>query len=112
MNRVALITGASRGIGRGIALELAGLGYDLALGYRADDAAMRTAAADCLAAGKARDVRVEPMRGDIADQSTRQELIEKVRAAFGRLDLLVNNAGVAPRQRVDLLSTTEASFDE
>lgn len=110
MNPVALITGASRGIGRGIALEVAARGYHLVLGYRSDDAAMRATRAECLAAQN--DIQIEQVRGNIDDAMTREQLIEKARACFGRLDLLVNNAGMAPRERVDLLSTTEASFDE
>jgi len=114
MNRVALITGGSRGIGRGIALQLATLGFDLLLNYRSDDAAAQTTAEVCsaaaLAAGKT--IRVEKCRGDVGQSSTREGLINQARGLFGRLDLLVNNAGIAPRERLDLLQTTEQSFDE
>jgi NAD(P)-dependent dehydrogenase (short-subunit alcohol dehydrogenase family) len=114
MNQVALITGASRGIGRGIALHLAALGFDLALNYRSNkDAAERTAA-DCLAASTAanRFVRIELFAGDISESNVRAELVSHVKRVFGRLDVLVNNAGIAPRQRLDLLEATEESFDE
>ncbi len=114
MNRVALVTGASRGIGRGIALALAALGYDLLLSYRSQEAAMSQTTASCLAAARSSDVRirVEQARGDLAVPQIRAELIDHARRSFGRLDLLVNNAGIAPRERVDLLQTTEESFDE
>lgn len=114
MNRVAVITGGSRGIGRGIALQLAELGFDIALNFRSNEEAAAGTARDCASAakGKGFQIRVELVRGDIADSQARQELLKGTRAAFKRLDLLVNNAGIAPRQRLDLLETTEASFDE
>jgi NAD(P)-dependent dehydrogenase (short-subunit alcohol dehydrogenase family) len=113
MNPVALITGASRGIGRGIALELAKLGYDLVVNYAGNaDAAQRTAA-DCVSVSNAngRKTRAEVCQADIAQGTDRQRLVEFARAQFNRLDLLVNNAGVAPNVRADLLETSEESFD-
>jgi NAD(P)-dependent dehydrogenase (short-subunit alcohol dehydrogenase family) len=109
LNQVALITGASRGIGRAIAIELAGLGFDLLLNYRSDDEAMNATVQAC---NKAGNLRVERFRGDIAEIATRQSLLDQLREEFGRIDLLVNNAGIAPRQRAELLSTSEESFDE
>jgi NAD(P)-dependent dehydrogenase (short-subunit alcohol dehydrogenase family) len=113
MNPVALITGASRGIGRGIALELAKVGYDLVLNFVANAAAARQTCADCLAAAQAagRTVRAEICQADIALSADRIRLIDSARSAFGRLDLLVNNAGVAPEVRADILEADEASFD-
>jgi 3-oxoacyl-[acyl-carrier protein] reductase len=114
MNRVALITGASRGIGRGIAVQLAALGFDLLLNYRSDEASAQTTAECCLAAASAagKSIRVEKGRGDISQSTTREALIDQARELYSRLDLLVNNAGIAPRERLDLLQTTEQSFDE
>lgn len=113
MNAVALITGASRGIGRGIALELARIGYDLVVNYAGNAAAARQTAADCLAAGQAagQSVRVEVCQADIAKGADRRKLIEFAKAVLGRLDLLVNNAGVAPETRTDILEASEESFD-
>jgi 3-oxoacyl-[acyl-carrier protein] reductase len=113
VNPVALITGASRGIGRGIALELAKNGYDLLINYATNTAAAEQTAADCLAAASAigREIRAQPHPADIAVAADREELMNLARAAFGRLDLLVNNAGVAPAERADLLQATEPSFD-
>jgi NAD(P)-dependent dehydrogenase (short-subunit alcohol dehydrogenase family) len=113
MNSVALITGASRGIGRGIALELARIGYDLVINYASNAAAARQTVTDCLAAaeGAGKKVHVEPCQADVGNANDRRNLIEFTRAKCGRLDLLVNNAGVAPEVRADLLDAGEASFD-
>ncbi|HVR37340.1 MAG TPA: 3-ketoacyl-ACP reductase [Methylomirabilota bacterium] len=113
MNPVALITGASRGIGRGIALELAALGHDLVINYAGNETAARQTAKDCLArAGQAgHTIRAETCQADISLTSDRQRLIDTTRSTFGRLNLLVNNAGVAPNVRADLLEAGEESFD-
>ena len=112
-NPVALITGGSRGIGRGIALELSRIGCDLVLNFVANAAAARQTKADCVVAAKAarNAVRVEICQADIASKTAREKLIRFTRSKFGRLDLLVNNAGVAPDVRADLLEASEASFD-
>lgn len=113
MNRVAVITGASRGIGRGIALELAAVGHDLVINYAGNEVAARGTAKDCIDAGAAaeRVVRAEICQADVASAADRRKLIQFTRDTFGRLDLLVNNAGVAPATRSDLLDVTEESFD-
>lgn len=113
MNNVALVTGASRGIGRGIALELAKLGHDLVINFAGNATAARQTADDCAAAAKAsgKTIRAEPCQADISSSADRTKLIEFTRATFGRLDLLVNNAGVAPNVRADILEAGEESFD-
>lgn len=113
MNRVALITGASRGIGRGIALELARLGWDLVVNYAGNLAAAQQTARDCSmeSGSHGKSIRAEICQADISQSTYRQRLIEFTREQFGRLDLLVNNAGVAPDVRADLLEADEASFD-
>ncbi len=113
MNPVALITGASRGIGRGIALELASAGYDLIVNFASNEAAARDATAACQAKAQAAHyaIRVEPFQADVGQGKDRERLMDFARTTFGRLDLLVNNAGVAPKVRADLLETGEESFD-
>ena len=113
MNQVALITGASRGIGRGIALELAKLGFDLVVNYAGNETAARQTAADCVAQAQAggKTIRAEICQADISLASDRTRLIDFTRSTFGRLDLLVNNAGVAPSVRADILDAGEESFD-
>src|SRR5437870_4561805 len=113
MNSVALVTGASRGIGRGIALELAGLGWDLLVNYAGNKtAATETAAACVSAAGQAGcSIRAETFAADVGRSAHRQALLQYTRDSFGRLDLLVNNAGIASLARVDLLEAGEESFD-
>jgi 3-oxoacyl-[acyl-carrier protein] reductase len=113
MNPVALITGASRGIGRGIALALAAEGHDLVVNYAANTAAAAQTASDCAATATAagHEIRVEVCQADVADGIAREKLVAFTREQFGRLDLLVNNAGVAPTTRADILEADEASFD-
>ncbi len=105
---VALVTGAGRGIGRGIALALAERGWAVVINYRGNAEAAQEAARRADAVGG----RAFLVQADIARAEDRQRLLEETLRAFGRLDLLVNNAGMGPRQRVDILETTEASYDE
>ena len=111
MNSVALITGSSRGIGRGIALSLARAGrHDLVINFAGNEEAARECRALCLAESGGR-VRVEIVQADVSLAADRARMLAFVRAEFGRLDLLVNNAGVAPAVRTDILEAGEESFD-
>src|SRR5262245_21925930 len=113
MNSAALITGAARGIGRSIALELASLGWDLVINYASEHAAARQTSADCIARAQEhqKNIRAELCQADIGSNSDRHKLLEFTRTHYGRLDLLVNNAGVAPLVRADILEASEESFD-
>jgi len=111
VNPAALITGSSRGIGRGIALTIAKAAtHDLVINYAGNEAAASECRALCLEAGAGR-IRVEVCQGDISVGADRARILESVKSSFGRLDLLVNNAGVAPNVRADLLEAGEESFD-
>jgi 3-oxoacyl-[acyl-carrier protein] reductase len=112
-NPTALITGGSRGIGRGIAIALAGIGWNLILNYAGNRGAAEETAQICVAqAGETgHTIHVEIVQADISLAPDRDRLVNFARQHCHRLDLLVNNAGVAPEQRVDLLETSEASFD-
>jgi 3-oxoacyl-[acyl-carrier protein] reductase len=107
-NRVALVTGAGRGIGRGIAQALAGRGWTLVINYRSN----ARAAAETLDLVKQAGARGAAIQADIADAADRERLVHESLAHFERIDLLVNNAGMAPRQRRDILDASEASYDE
>jgi NAD(P)-dependent dehydrogenase (short-subunit alcohol dehydrogenase family) len=109
---VAFITGASRGIGRGVAIELAKNGYDTAGNSRLFDPGdtengifevkrrIEELGGDFL-----------PLQGDVSSLEDHQRMLDLILEKFGRIDLLVNNAGVAPEKRLDVLETTAASFD-
>lgn len=99
---VAVVTGASRGIGRGIAIELAKT-HAVVGTYRG-----RRDAAESLQA----ETGCEILQCDVGSRADHAALLGFVQSKFGRLDLLVNNAGMAPRERRDVLEATEESFDE
>jgi len=105
--RVALVTGGSRGIGLGIAQALAESGFDLAINGVRDTSIV----ADVVAALQNRGASVLYCRGDVAIASDRERIVADVHKQFGRLDVLVNNAGVAASPRADILEATEESFD-
>jgi len=106
MKQTALITGGSRGIGLGIATALAAAGYDIAINGVRPAGAVQQVVDELKGYGGA----VIYCQGDIASTSDRAGIIETVRKSFGRLNLLVNNAGIAPKERKDILEATEESF--
>ncbi len=109
---LALVTGSGRGIGRGIALRLAHDGYDLLLNsVSADPARTDEGAYEVKAVIERAGGRADVIRADVGDPAGRAAILDRVDAA-GRLDLLVNNAGIAPRLRADILEASEESFDE
>jgi len=107
MKRIALITGGSRGIGFGIAKHLAENGFDIAInGVREE-----TDVTDALIELRATGADVIYCQGDVSSTADRKIILQKVKDYFGKLHVLVNNAGVAPKERKDILETTEESFD-
>jgi NAD(P)-dependent dehydrogenase (short-subunit alcohol dehydrogenase family) len=104
---VALITGGRRGIGRGVALALAEAGFDLAV----NDLERDGDAEDTLAAAAGRGAKAIFLAADIADLGAHAHLVDGALGAFGRLDCLVNNAGVSVLSRGDLLDVSVESYD-
>jgi NAD(P)-dependent dehydrogenase (short-subunit alcohol dehydrogenase family) len=103
---VALVTGGARGIGLGIAEALARENFDLALCGLRDKAA----AEPSLAALRKLGANALYVQADVSEAGARQKLVEAAQKQFGRLHVLVNNAGIAPKVRADLLEATEESF--
>lgn len=105
--KAALVTGASRGIGRAIAIRLAQLDFTVAINYNANVDAAESVLMDVVAAGGVGEI----VQGNIAEPEDRRRMIDEMREGTGRCDMLVNNAGVAPLERVDILSADEVSYD-
>jgi NAD(P)-dependent dehydrogenase (short-subunit alcohol dehydrogenase family) len=105
--QVALVTGASRGIGRAIAVALAKNGFDVVVNY----AKNATAAEQVKREIESTHRRAHLIQADISSSADRRKLVDDCINTFGHIDLLVNNAGVAPEVRADLLDATEESFE-
>lgn len=106
--RVALVTGASRGIGRAIAIALGAEGYQLVVHYNNQIQAAHGTLEEIQSKGGQGII----LQANLGKTKDRCELVEAIKVKYSRLDILVNNAGMAPRERVDLLDMTEASYDE
>lgn len=108
MKRVALITGGSRGIGAAIARALARNGFTVAITGRRSETEVDPFLSEL------RSIEPESMylQSDVANSDSRLRLIEILKEKYERLDVLVNNAGIAPRARADILEETEESYDE
>ncbi len=104
---VALVTGSSRGIGRGIALGLGQNGYAVVVNYFRSPAAAEQVVADIESAGG----QALAVRGDVGSADDRAGLVGQTCDRFGRLDVFVNNAGITSQGRKDLLDATEESWD-
>ncbi|TWU46120.1 3-oxoacyl-[acyl-carrier-protein] reductase FabG [Rubripirellula tenax] len=105
--KVALVTGGGRGIGFGICEKLAADGFNLVLSGRSDASKV----ADAVEKLEGLGAEVLYCAGDVASAEDRAAMLAEVKERFGRLDVLVNNAGVAPRVRADILEATEDSFE-
>lgn len=108
MNRTALITGGSRGIGLGIAKELAKAGFSLAINGMRDQKSVQPILDELKEYKK----EVIYTRGNISKRKDRKNIFQTVTEKFGQLNVLVNNAGIAPRERKDILEATEEIYDE
>jgi len=107
MKKVTLVTGAGRGIGLGIAKCLADEGCDIVIGDIHEEAVV----AEALDGLRKLGAEVLYCRADVANADARAGMLEKIRERFGRLNVLVNNAGVAPAVRTDLLDASEESYE-
>ncbi len=106
LGRVALVTGASRGLGRAIALQLARAGADVALNYRENAAAAHEAVAEIEALGR----KAVALKADVGDPVAARELVASTRIALGPATILVNNAGIARPQKIE--DITNEDWDE
>ena len=105
--KIAAVTGSRRGIGLAIAKTLARMGYSVVLSGTRSEEETR----DVLDALVEEGLDASYLRCDISDRSYRQAFFEEIDHRFGRLDILVNNGGVAPKERRDVIETSEESFD-
>lgn len=107
MNPAALVTGGSRGIGLAISQQLCENGYDVAINGVRDESRVTETLIDLRSYG----TKVIYCQGDISSEDDRGRIVKKLQTEFGRLNVLVNNAGVAPKERLDPLNATIESFD-
>jgi NAD(P)-dependent dehydrogenase (short-subunit alcohol dehydrogenase family) len=108
---VALITGGSRGIGLGIAIELAKAGFNLAINGVREEAAVAAVLDELRQFGPEASGEVVYVQGDVSSKEARQKIVDETVSHFGQLNVLVNNAGIAPKERKDILEATEESFE-
>jgi len=109
---VVLVTGSSRGLGRGIAETLAEAGFSVAINYATNKQAAEDAAEACRNLATSPAQKFALVGGNIGLAADRQRMFDETLAAYGHIDALVNNAGVAPRVRADITEATEKIFDE
>ena len=106
-HKTALITGGASGIGLGIAVQLASEGYAIAIMGRSPEERVK----ESIDKVKSFGTPVMYISGNVTSDESRRVILQRIDTEFGRLDVLVNNAGVAPKVRMDILATTEESFD-
>ena len=106
MSKIAFITGGTRGIGLGIAIELAKAGFDLAVNGIRNREAVEPILEELGSYG----IQVDYIKGDVASKDDRKSMLSAVIERFGKINVLVNNAGIAPPERKDILEATEESF--
>jgi 3-oxoacyl-[acyl-carrier protein] reductase len=106
--KVAIITGSGRGIGRGIAIQLAKIGWSIVI----NDVGNPDPPRETLELVRAEGSDGQIILADVTSTADRQRLVSETLDSFGRIDLLVNNAGIGPRQRLDILETSEESMHE
>ena len=108
---VILVTGASRGLGRGVALRAAQLGFSVVINFAKNSGAAEEAVRLCEERRQAPGQRFVALQADVASMADRDRLVDATLKQLGRIDALVSNAGVAPLMRADITETSEESFD-
>ncbi|HEY61839.1 MAG TPA: 3-ketoacyl-ACP reductase [Anaerolineae bacterium] len=106
--KVAIVTGSSRGIGKGIALTLAERGWRIAVNYQSN----RQAAEEVQHAIESLGSNAILVQADMGKMNDLNRLVDDTLNQYQRIDLLVNNAGISPRQRMDMLHISQESYDE
>jgi NAD(P)-dependent dehydrogenase (short-subunit alcohol dehydrogenase family) len=109
---VVLVTGAGRGLGRGIALHLAELGMSVAVNDVGNSDAAEETIRLCQERKKNAGQKFAVAPGDIGNGADRECILDSALTSLGRIDALINNAGIGPKVRQDITGTTEESFDE
>jgi NAD(P)-dependent dehydrogenase (short-subunit alcohol dehydrogenase family) len=108
MNKIAFITGGTRGIGFGVALALGKAGFDLAVNGMRNEGDVTDALEELRKLG----VNVAYFQGNVAIREDRQAMVDKILSHFESVNVLINNAGIAPRERADILHAKEENWDE
>ena len=108
MNKIAFITGGTRGIGFGVALALGKAGFDLAVNGMRNEGDVTDALEELRKLG----VNVAYFQGNVAIREDRQAMLDKILSHFESVNVLINNAGIAPRERADILHAKEEIWDE
>jgi 3-oxoacyl-[acyl-carrier protein] reductase len=105
---VAVVTGGSRGIGYGIAIQLARAGHDLVINGIRPSSSVKEIVAQLESTG----AKVLYSQADISSSPDRNRMLKEIISYYGKINVLVNNAGIAPRERKDILEASEESFTE
>jgi 3-oxoacyl-[acyl-carrier protein] reductase len=108
----AIVTGSSRGLGRGIAIELAKAGFDVAVHYAGNKFAATETAEECQRVSPRSGAMFPVLGADLGKKMERQSLIRLAVRLLGKLDVFVSNAGIAPPERKDITEASEDSFDK
>jgi NAD(P)-dependent dehydrogenase (short-subunit alcohol dehydrogenase family) len=109
---VVLVTGSSRGLGRGVAETLAEAGFSVAIHYANNRQAAEACADACENLAQNPEQKFALVGGNVGLAADRRQIFDQTLAAYGHIDALVNNAGIAPRIRADITEATEEIFDE